>query len=550
MTAATPTPLYKRVADAVTTALIVALVGAATLGLTRYNDARDHRRAVEARVGEKADRLALAVAKLGPRAAEEGRDDLATVDVVTTGDTDEFGISVGAGVPVSRVLDAAARPADPAVYRQALLNRSAELESYTEHHQPIPADRRFAAAELKGGDVLFAAYAPVLDDGHYAGLVRISERVKTPPPSTPTWLLLLFVALALGLGYAASYLGRPKRYAIGLLAGLAVAFTLAAQPLGLIFWPALTAAALGIASGPGIARVIAGLREQPTAYAYIVPAMLGMVVLVFVPFIMGVGLAFFSHGDFTGFDNFKEILLPEATAHPNFYWTTGVTIAWTVSNVFLHVSIGVALALVLNRPNLRLKSLYRVLLIVPWAVPNYITALIWKSMFNTQYGAVNGILDVIGIEKVSWLGPGSSFASNFVANLTTNVWLGFPFMMVVTLGALQSIPKDLYEAADIDGASRWQRFRQVTVPLLKPALVPAVILGVVWTFNMFNVIYLVSGGGPENETNILITQAYYAFKVLNRYGLAAAYSVLIFVMLLAYGWLQNRITRATEGAFE
>ena len=140
--------------------------------------------------------------------------------------------------------------------------------------------------------------------------------------------------------------------------------------------------------------------------------------------------------------------------------------------------------------------------------------------------------------------------NTFIANLTTNTWLGFPFMMVVTLGALQSIPKDLYEAADIDGATRWQRFRRVTLPLLKPALVPAIILGVVWTFNMFNVIYLVSGGGPENETNILITEAYYAFKVLNRYGLAAAYSVLIFLMLLAYGWLQNRITRATEGAFE
>jgi arabinogalactan oligomer/maltooligosaccharide transport system permease protein len=278
--------------------------------------------------------------------------------------------------------------------------------------------------------------------------------------------------------------------------------------------------------------------------------MIGMIVLVFIPFVMGVALAFFSNGEFTGLSNFAEILSPPATAHTTFYSTTGFTILWTVSNVVLHVVIGVSLALVLNRKHLAFKGLYRVLLVVPWAVPNYITALIWKSMFNPQFGAVNGLLDVFGIEPVNWLGAGSSFASNYIAALTTNTWLGFPFMMVVTLGALQSIPTDLYEAADIDGATRWQKFRKVTLPLLKPALVPAIILGVIWTFNMFNVIYLVSGGAPENETNILVTEAYYAFKVLNRFGLAAAYSLLIFVILLLYGWMQNRITRATEGAFE
>jgi arabinogalactan oligomer/maltooligosaccharide transport system permease protein len=140
--------------------------------------------------------------------------------------------------------------------------------------------------------------------------------------------------------------------------------------------------------------------------------------------------------------------------------------------------------------------------------------------------------------------------TNFVANLVTNTWLGFPFMMVVSLGALQSIPKELYEAASIDGATRWQQFKTITLPLLKPALFPAVILGTIWTFNMFNIIYLVSGGGPDNQTNILITEAYRAFKVLGRYGFAAAYSLLIFVILFLYATVTNRVTRATEGAFE
>ena len=203
-----------------------------------------------------------------------------------------------------------------------------------------------------------------------------------------------------------------------------------------------------------------------------------------------------------------------------------------------------ALALVLNRPKLRGRAIYRLLLIVPWAVPSYITALTWKWLFNTQYGPLNAMLATMGIDPVDWLGQ--SVTTNFVANLATNVWLGFPFMMVISLGALQSIPTELYEAADIDGASAWQKFRHVTLPLLRPALFPAVILGTIWTFNAFNVIYLVSGGGPEHKTDILITEAYYAFAVLRRTGLAAAYSVLIFLLLLGYTLITQRKTRATE----
>jgi arabinogalactan oligomer/maltooligosaccharide transport system permease protein len=119
-------------------------------------------------------------------------------------------------------------------------------------------------------------------------------------------------------------------------------------------------------------------------------------------------------------------------------------------------------------------------------------------------------------------------------------------MMVVSLGALQSIPADLYEAARVDGASRWQQFRAITLPSLRPALVPAIILSVVWTFNMFNIIYLVTAGEPGGSTEILITQAYkFAFQRY-QYGYAAAYATIIFAILLVYGTIQNRVTRATE----
>jgi arabinogalactan oligomer/maltooligosaccharide transport system permease protein len=132
--------------------------------------------------------------------------------------------------------------------------------------------------------------------------------------------------------------------------------------------------------------------------------------------------------------------------------------------------------------------------------------------------------------------------------LATNGWLSFPFMMVVSLGALTSIPTELYEAARVDGATRWQQFTSITLPALKPALVPAIILSVVWTFNQFNVIFLVTEGEPSNSTEILITQAYkYAFQRY-RYGYAAAYSTVIFGILLFYSVVQNRMSRATEAA--
>ncbi len=306
---------------------------------------------------------------------------------------------------------------------------------------------------------------------------------------------------------------------------------------------------LGTWGVAGLGRLVLGMVSMPGVYAYVVPAMVGMVVLVLVPFVMGILLGFFTTDyEFIGLNNFQEILFPAAVSDTNFYFTLGVTVLWTVTNVVLHVSIGLALALVLNNPAVKGRAIFRVLLIVPWAVPNYITALIWKWMFNYEFGAINLVLQSLGLSKVAWFG--TSFWTNFFANLATNVWLGFPFMMVVSLGALQSIPGALYEAADIDGASRWQKFRGITIPLLKPALFPAIILGTIWTFNMFNVIYLVSGGGPDNQTNILITEAYRFFKVLNRYGFAAAYCLMIFVILLLYTVITNRITKATEGTFE
>lgn len=293
------------------------------------------------------------------------------------------------------------------------------------------------------------------------------------------------------------------------------------------------------------------LRAMASGWVWIAPAMGVTALLILFPFVVGLALAFFSHqnGDFifVGWANFVDIL--SATQYGpmeplSFYFALAVTVLWTAINLVLHVGFGLFLALLLNQPLLRLKAVYRVILILPWAVPNYITALIWKGLFHKQFGAINGILNLLGIESVSWF---SGFWTAFFANICTNAWLGFPFMMVVCLGALQAIPRDLYEAAEVDGASLFQQFRHVTAPLLMPALVPAVLLGTVWTFNQFNIVYLVSGGEPDNSTDILISEAWrWAFSRQEQYGYAAAYAALIFVVLLGWSFVSQRIAQKVE----
>jgi len=311
------------------------------------------------------------------------------------------------------------------------------------------------------------------------------------------------------------------------------------------------------------ARTLAALKEHATAYAYVAPAMVGMLVLVFFPFAYGIALAFTDTTLFNeflpfserwiGWANFKTILgdfnIAEHTSdglvwhYQNFYWTLLMTVIWTISNVTIGLSLGFILAMALNTENLRGKAIYRVLLILPWAIPNYITALVWRGMFHPQFGVINQFLQMFGLQPVAWF---DGVVSSFVTGLATNGWLSFPFMMVVILGALQSIPKDMYEAAEVEGANRWQRLRHITLPLLKPTLVPAIVLSVVWTFNMFNIIFLVSGGEPGGANEILITKAYKIAFENYQYAYAAAYSTVIFVILLVYGFFQTKVTKATE----
>ena len=248
---------------------------------------------------------------------------------------------------------------------------------------------------------------------------------------------------------------------------------------------------------------------------------------------------------FIGIDNYVNVLTRPVLQVAGFWQVLWQTILWTVINVAFHVGLGLGLALLLNR-HMRGRGIYRALIVLPWAVPQIVALAVWRTEFNAEFGMVNQLLDVIGINGPSWM---TDPFWNFFAMIMVNVWLGVPFMMVILLGGLQSIPGDLYEAAEIDGASSRQSFRHITLPLIRPVMVPAVILGVVWTFNNFNVPFIINQ--LELETSdTLVTGLFRAAFQYNRYGFAGAYAFIVFAILLVFVIVYVRRSGALRGAYE
>lgn len=286
------------------------------------------------------------------------------------------------------------------------------------------------------------------------------------------------------------------------------------------------------------------------AYALLLPVFVVMGVLVFYPLVRGIYLSFTnadelnfggkeipSTYEWIGLENYKEIF-----RSPELKSVAGFTLIWTFVNVFFHFTIGLILALALNR-TLRFRGWYRMLLLIPWAVPSFISAFAWRFMFNTPYGFFAQVLQKLGVPLVDVPPFLSDPTWAKVVVIMANVWLGIPFMMVALLGGLQSIDQELYDAAAVDGASPWQRFWAVTMPGLRPVAATVILLGLIWTFNMFNVIYLITGGGPGNATQIFTTFAYQEAFVYRHYAVAAAYGVIILSILLVFSQFYRSIIR-------
>ncbi|WP_405808701.1 sugar ABC transporter permease [Streptomyces sp. NBC_00210] len=244
-----------------------------------------------------------------------------------------------------------------------------------------------------------------------------------------------------------------------------------------------------------------------------------------------------------GFDNYTEILSGgDHQFWPHFTWT----IVWTMVCVTLHYGIGLGLALLLNR-KMRGRTFYRMVLILPWAVPTFVTVFAWRLILADDGGVLNMALEWARLPTPAWL---SDPFWQKTAAIMVNTWVGVPFMMVSLLGGLQSIPPELYEAAEVDGATPWQRFRYVTLPGLRSVSSTVVLLGVIWTFNQFVVIFLLFGNNSGTEAQILVTWAYrLGFGQDPRdYAGSAAYGVIILSMLIVFASFYRRWLARNEKA--
>ena len=320
------------------------------------------------------------------------------------------------------------------------------------------------------------------------------------------------------------------------------------------------------------------------AYLLILPAFLGVLFLIIYPFLFEIKLAFSNaslgtqatknaaYGLQYGWQNLVTLFTGSVAKDAKFFEVLWRTILWTVINVTFHVGGGMGLAILLHRP-MKLQGFYRTLLVFPWAIPTTIAAMALRNEFDSRYGLFNILLgdlntwltgishSTISIPAIgsafTWLaahiGPVSWKQDPFwafVSILIANIWLGIPFMSVIILGGLQSISQEYYEAAEIDGATKWQQFRNITLPLLRPVLTPAIVLGVVWTFNKFDVIYLITQGGPQEKTDILVSSMYKAAFQFYRYGFTAMFALVIFVLLFVFTLFYLRWTGGLKSATE
>ncbi len=209
------------------------------------------------------------------------------------------------------------------------------------------------------------------------------------------------------------------------------------------------------------------------------------------------------------------------------FWNTAVFVFFSVA---AHLLLGLAVALVLNRA-LPAKPFFRIIALLPWVVPDVVTGIIWKWMLNPIYGALNDFLQRAGLIEgsVEWL---SNPQLAMLSAILVNLWRGFPFVMLILLAGLQSIPKELYEAADIDGASSWGRFLHITLPGLKKMIVVALALDIVWEVRRFGLIQAMTQGGPGILTEVLSTYTYKQYFQFFRFEYASAISVVMTAVLL------------------
>jgi arabinogalactan oligomer/maltooligosaccharide transport system permease protein len=230
------------------------------------------------------------------------------------------------------------------------------------------------------------------------------------------------------------------------------------------------------------------------------------------------------------------------------------TMLFVVARVPLSFTIGLVLALILNSDNLPGRTFFRIVLFLPWAASSLaiLMSLIWQFFFREQ-GTLNQVLAIVGIPGRAWLND--PFWA-FVIIVLVDTWFSYPFFMIVILGGLQAVPADVYEAADLDGASWWTQLTQITLPLIRPAVLPATVLTSITAFQMFGTVWAITRGGPVQRvgepgaTEFVIVYAFRQIFQSQNYGQATAFAVILFIFLFAVTLWSLRLTQITKGAYD
>jgi len=274
------------------------------------------------------------------------------------------------------------------------------------------------------------------------------------------------------------------------------------------------------------------IREALEGYAFSTPAFLLLFLVLFFPFLYVIYISFFTkifgyEAIFSGLKNYLEIV-----EDPIFRYSLNITSVYTISSVLLKLVIGLGFALFLSQ-EFKGRSIVRAIAVIPWGLPLFVVASVFFWFFDYNLGLANLLLkQILNLKPVFWLGPQLAVLSI----VYVNVWKGIPFFMVNFLGVLQTVPRSLYEAAEIDGANAWQRFAHITIPGIRYVVLIVCLLSTIWTFGEFDTIFYLTRGGPGYITHIIPIYIY--FQAFSRFdiGMAAAVSVLtvpIFLTLIS-----------------
>lgn len=292
----------------------------------------------------------------------------------------------------------------------------------------------------------------------------------------------------------------------------------------------------------GAARRNARLRESLTGWAFIGPNLILLTMFMFLPILWAVILSFqetrgFGDPEWVGLDNYVRM-----ATDPVFWLSLGNTILFTIVTVPIVMAAGLGLAVLVNSV-LPARGIWRTIIVLPMVISGVASGMIAVALFYQSNGLINKVLIAIGLEPIAWQSDGTAA---MISVMIASIWLRVGFNMVIYLAGLQGISPELYEAARIDGASRWQQFRSVTVPLVGPSTFFLLIMNVIASFQVFDLIFVMTGGGPRNATSVLVTYAYRNGFQIREPGYGAAIGIVILLITLVFTFIQWKTSRTRD----